>query len=264
MKPAKDGTTRKEGSAKAHVKNMAAIYSTWRWQHPVKDRPPVNVITEGTMIGPRKTVWGPGIVRDGRLGAGERHAFLLACRAIAAELGPIQGTTVDAIEFIYLTGLRKSEAAGLRWDEIHDDGWLRIAAERVKSRKPIIRPITKGMQSILNRRAEVANGSPYVFPSWYGNRAGEPINPDIRSSLKLVNTRAGTAITPHDLRRTFSSAGRDAGFDNDTIGLFLGHANRNVTAGYVGLMRDTLPAIAARIEVKLTEKPRTETNGKAA
>ena len=62
-------------------------------------------------------------------------------------------------------------------------------------------------------------------------------------------------VTPHVLRRTFSSVAGDLGFSELTVAGLLGHSVRGVTQGYIHLDAELIVA-ADRVAFEIASTPR--------
>ena len=133
--------------------------------------------------------------------------------------------SIDLVIFLVLTGARIGEAAALTWDRINlDEGWWHLPDP--KNRNPVWLPLSTQAVQLLTTRQRV-EGSPFVFSSW--GKAGHIKDP--RDTMKKVSDVAGTKITPHDLRRTFTTFGvANCGVDLHKIELLTNHVPRGVTA----------------------------------
>ena len=133
--------------------------------------------------------------------------------------------SIDLVIFLVLTGARIGEAAALTWDRINlDEGWWHLPDP--KNRNPVWLPLSTQAVQLLTTRQRV-EGSPFVFASW--GKAGHIKDP--RDTMKKVSEVAGTKITPHDLRRTFTTFGvANCGVDLHKIELLTNHVPRGVTA----------------------------------
>lgn len=133
--------------------------------------------------------------------------------------------SIDLVIFLVLTGARIGEAAALTWDRINlDEGWWHLPDP--KNRNPVWLPLPTQAVQLLTTRQRV-EGSPFVFSSW--GKAGHIKDP--RDTMKKVSEVAGTKITPHDLRRTFTTFGvANCGVDLHKIELLTNHVPRGVTA----------------------------------
>ncbi|MCB1959567.1 MAG: tyrosine-type recombinase/integrase [Rhodocyclaceae bacterium] len=133
--------------------------------------------------------------------------------------------SIDLVIFLVLTGARIGEAAALTWDRINlNEGWWHLPDP--KNRNPVWLPLSTQAVQLLTTRQRV-EGSPFVFSSW--GKAGHIKDP--RDTMKKVSEVAGTKITPHDLRRTFTTFGvANCGVDLHKIELLTNHVPRGVTA----------------------------------
>lgn len=134
-------------------------------------------------------------------------------------------SSIDLVMFLMLTGARIGEASALTWDRINlDEGWWHLPDP--KNRNPVWLPLSTQAVQLLTTRQRV-EGSPFVFSSW--GKAGHIKDP--RDTMKKVSEVAGTKITPHDLRRTFTTFGvANCGVDLHKIELLTNHVPRGVTA----------------------------------
>lgn len=138
----------------------------------------------------------------------------------------------DLIAFLLLTGCRLTEAAALTWDRVslaEDDAWWFLPDP--KNRNPVKLPLSTQTVALLKRREErerVAD-SPFVFTT--GTKTGHIRDP--RETITKVSKVAGTRITPHDLRRTFTTIGiANCGIDFHKVELLTNHLPSTVTAKY--------------------------------
>ncbi len=139
----------------------------------------------------------------------------------------------DYIEFVLLTGLRKNEAAGMRWENVDFDE-LTFKIPDTKNKQVHRLPITDQLLVILQRRKDRAEvlESPWVFPAIGFKGTEHLVEP--ASLVKEAATRS-VKFKLHDLRRTFAGVAQyKAGVDNLTLKRLLNHSTKSdVTAGYV-------------------------------
>jgi integrase len=194
------------GTAARVVELLGGVYS---WAEK-RDLAPGPNPTRGveTMRGePKERVLSPG----------EIAALGKALRAHQAK-APMAAA---AIKLIALTGLRRSEACGLRWREIDEDGHcLRLETTKTgRSTRPIGKPALALLDSLPRE-----DGAEWVFGRPDGEAPAE-----LKKPMKEIYTEAGAAAGSQILRRTFASVAGDAGFGDATISELLGHARRGVT-----------------------------------
>ena len=133
--------------------------------------------------------------------------------------------SIDLVIFLMLTGARIGEASALTWDRVNlDEGWWHIPDP--KNSNPVWLPLSIQARALLTTRQRI-HGSPFVFSSW--GKCGHIRDP--RDTMKNVSEVAGTKITPHDMRRTFTTTGvAQCGIDLYKIELLTNHVPRGVTA----------------------------------
>jgi len=151
------------------------------------------------------------------------------------------------LEALYASGMRVSEATGLKVDNVDlDIGFLRCIG---KGRKERIVPLGKKAVSSIRRYLEAARPkflknkeSEFLFL----NRFGAKIS---RQSLwKMIKKRAAEAgikkpISPHSLRHSFATHLLEGGADLRAVQEMLGHADISTTQIYTHINKDRLKAI---------------------
>src|SRR5262245_36614604 len=131
------------------------------------------------------------------------------------------------VRLCLLTGCRREEIGGLRWDEVHDDQ-LKIGTERMKGGIAHEVPLLPAMAETLPVRREgvcVFGRCGAGFSGW--SRA--------KTALDAKLAKAGHCRTPwtlHDLRRTFSTRLHDAGIEPLAVEALLAHKQHGVAAVY--------------------------------
>jgi integrase len=165
----------------------------------------------------------------------------------AAESGA--GPFGPFIMFLLLTGVRRSEGAGLRLGELTDNGatWT-IPAVRCKTKRDVVIPLSKAAQKIIAAQP-VLGGGDHVF-SVDGSR---PLG-GFDDRKKDFDQRAGISnYGLHDLRRTARTLLSRAGVAADIAEMCLGHALVGVRGTYdrfqyIDEKRRAFEALAAQIE----------------
>lgn len=162
----------------------------------------------------------------------------------------------DYLQFLLLTGLRRGEAARLRWDAVDLSGRAFTVVD-TKNREPHELPTSDYLQALLERRHQEREGSPYVFPG--EGKAGHLVEP--RRWMEQVTRNSGVAFTLHDLRRTFVTFAESLDIPAYALKRLLNHkTGADVTAGYIvidverlrGPMQQVTDFILKAAGVKLT------------
>lgn len=183
---------------------------------PILTDNPVEVLhKKWNTIKPRKTR-----IPDSKVGS--VWSFLQDSRAFAYNRDTL--TSIDLIIFLLLTGARIGEASTLIWDRVDlKNGWWHIPDP--KNSNPVWLPLSKEARELLTTRQRV-EGSPYVFPTW--SKCGHIRDP--RDMMKKVSEVAGLHLSPHDLRRTFTTIGiANCGIDLFKVELLTNHVPKSVT-----------------------------------
>jgi integrase len=139
-----------------------------------------------------------------------------------------QGALVaDFLVLLLLTGLRRSEAAQLRWADVDLDGKT-LTVHDTKNRDDHTLPLSDYLHELLERRRKVTEGV-FVFPgTGDGGYLKEP-----RPQMAKVTKASGVAFTLHDLRRTFATVAESLDIPAYALKRLLNHRSQDVTFGYV-------------------------------
>ena len=178
------------------------------------------------------------------------------------DTAPIESPVRQLLRFLLVTGQRRGEATGARWDEIDFEAneWT-IPSSRAKSGKAHVVPLSDLALDLLK---DMSNGSDFVFP---GARENAPLSPysvsqGMRKSLKALKLTDNSA-TPHDLRRSFASGLAELGFPRLTVSKLLNHREGGITAvydryGYAEEMRTAMQAWGARLVEIVSGQPQPD------
>ncbi|WP_296578975.1 tyrosine-type recombinase/integrase [Xanthobacter sp.] len=144
-----------------------------------------------------------------------------------------------------LTGARRNEIAGLRWDEVDLDRGLLILADSKTGKS--IRPLGAAAVTVL-AGIERHEGSPFVFPA----ESGESHYQGTSRIWPKVIAKAGLpGVTPHTLRHTLGSTAVSTGEALALTGAILGHANARSTQIYAHVQQDPSRRAADRVSKKI-------------
>jgi integrase len=228
-----------------------------RWELRPAGSNPVRVI--------KRTTENPGRAR--RLTEMEVAKVGAAIRENQARTGPRKAKdpwvedpfAVAGIRLALLTGMRKGEVLGLRWEWVHlADKEIRIppgfhkTGKKIKKERVVrlcapARALLEGLPRAL--------GNPFVI---VGEQPGSHLD-DLKGPWRRLRVQAGLTIkdepaeddaTLHDLRRTFASVGEDLGLKG-FVGELLGHAERTVTDIYTRAAVERLQEAAEEIGARI-------------
>jgi integrase len=166
------------------------------------------------------------------------------------------GVYGQIVRLLILTGARRSEAAGLRRSEIEtirDNGdeytvW-RLPAARSKSKREIIRPLSRAALSIIEDMPMIGEDSDFVF-TLKGNK---PMAMNYMDKKRLLDELSGvTGWRLHDLRRVFRSICSRVRTSLEVSEMLLGHSRPTLVANYdlhshLAAMQEGVDRVAAEI-----------------
>lgn len=134
----------------------------------------------------------------------------------------------DYLLFLLFTGLRRQEAATLKWSNIDLDD-RSFTLTDTKNREPLTLPLTDFVFDLLQSR-KAATDSEYVFAG--NGKAGYLIEP--RRQVQKVTELSGVSFTLHDLRRIFITVAESIDISAYALKRLVNHKMTNdVTAGYI-------------------------------
>jgi integrase len=137
----------------------------------------------------------------------------------------------DYLLLLMLTGLRRNEAATLRWSDIDFDArTLTVRAEIAKNKGEHCLPLPDFLFLLLSHRKENRRiDSNFVFP---GRRGGPLVDP--KQAVSRVIEKSGCNFVLHDLRRGFITQAAKLSVPHHIIKKLVNHvATADVTDGYI-------------------------------
>lgn len=151
---------------------------------------------------------------------------------IFVELAPTQDYR-DIITLMRWSGLRVSEACGLRWDAVDlDEGMcLYVAGKGGVERYVDILPEAETV--LRRRRARLSGPALYVFP---GRQNGHLSPRQVERVMARIREQAGIPPergTPHKLRHAYATASLNEGAPLHVVQEQLGHADIKTTSVYL-------------------------------
>lgn len=158
-------------------------------------------------------------------------------------------------EFLYLTGLRKSELINLTWDDLYLDTHEPLLIVQAKKLPSGITWQPKGKQSrtipLGNRAIEIIKGQKRVGPWVFYGANGAQINSQILlSTLKKALLKLGLTGNVHKIRHSFASHLVMKGASIETVSRLLGHSSLEMTMIYAHLSPDYLRKAVQLLDTK--------------
>lgn len=160
----------------------------------------------------------------------EAHRFF---RALGAEQDQ---DFADYVRLSLYSGARRGNVLRMRWDELQLDGarWT-VRGEWMKNGEPLTIPLVQEAVDILRRRAESANGNPWVFS---GNTPSGHAGPFRAHWARFVKDADLPDLRIHDLRRSLGSWMASNGASTVLTMRALGHKSINAALIYQRLAAD--------------------------
>ncbi len=166
----------------------------------------------------------------------------------------------DYLRLLLFTGLRRSEAASLRWDDVDLVGRT-LTIRDTKNREPLVLPLSDFLLEMLAARHEEQPDSPWVFPG--PGKSGHLSEP--KTAVRQVAKSSGISFTPHDLRRTFLTTAEGLDIPAYALKRLANHKMKgDVTAGYivpdVERLREPMQSISEHIVSLASASEKTTKN----
>ena len=164
----------------------------------------------------------------------ENHPFLIEKEDIKELLSKVDNYHGSyevrmALKFLSYTFVRSRPLREAEWSEIDGDIW-RVPAEKEKTKRPLLVPLSTQAQAILEEMKEITGDKKYVFHSNYKGKN------DFfsESTLGRVLTRMGYGDdhSVHGYRHMASTTLNELEYDGDAIELQLSHAPVGVRGVY--------------------------------
>jgi integrase len=164
---------------------------------------------------------------------------------VLAETEEAEPFAVAAIRLLLLTGARRGEILGLRWQHVDlERGMLNLPISKTGAKTIFLSPPARELLTNLPR----LDGNPFVIP---GRFPGEPLV-NLTLPWYRVRRKAGLEdVRLHDLRHTFASIGAASGLNLPMIGRLLGHKSPLTTARYAHLVDNPAQAATDRIAASI-------------
>jgi integrase len=239
----KDRSIKVTGNATADgvMRILSAI-----WNYSDNHRPSVVTPFPANPVGRLRSDWF-GVTPRNRLVKGDDlPTFHRAVQALP------NLTARDYILLLLFTGMRRREAAGLRWDDLDfANRLITIPEDRTKTGSMLKLPMSDLVYRLLVARKKVGRDkSGYVFAA--NGKNGHLEEP--KSFFSQVKEATGIAVSPHDLRRTFVTVAVSAGVSGPHLKGLVNHKlGKDVTSGYVVLTSEDLRKPAQQVADRIRE-----------
>lgn len=156
-------------------------------------------------------------------------------------------STITAVRLLILTGCRREEVLGLKWEHVD----LATASLRLPDSKSGAKTVFLNQPALeVLAQAQRLAGNPYVCP---GLKPGEHLV-GLPKAWVRIQKRAGLeGVRLHDLRHSYASVGAAAGLGLPIIGALLGHTQAATTQRYAHLGADPVRAANEEVGRRLAE-----------
>ena len=222
-----------EGAARKVFRDLSAVFSFARRSEIVARNP-----CETAAV--RKT----DNQNDRYLSLDEVKRFGAALEELEAE--GVNRKALDIMRLWMLTGCRREEIAGLKWDEVDfEAGCLRFGDTKTGRSA---RPVGSAVLTIL-KNIDRLDKVDFVFPA----DQGDGYFRGYKTPWKKVIERANLpGVTPHTLRHTMGSTAISSGEAMAFTGAILGHANPRSTAIYAHVQQSPARRAAERVSDRIS------------
>jgi site-specific recombinase XerD len=174
----------------------------------------------------------------------QRLPLILSQEEVARILtAPLHLKTRALLMTIYAAGLRRSEAARLRVNDI-DSARMTITVRQGKGQKDRVVMLSPVLLQTLRQYWRHNKPKQWLFP---GKNPDQPISDnDIFGVFHNAVRRAGITkkVSPHSLRHSFATHLLESGTDLRTIQILLGHRSLKTTARYLHVSQQHVRASA--------------------
>jgi integrase len=144
-------------------------------------------------------------------------------------------TTRHYLYLLLFTGLRRSEASRLHWNDV-DFNERTLTVRETNNHQLHVLPLSDFLYELLKKQKAI-KASPYVFPS--DSKRGYLIEP--RSAVKRVSELSGITFTLHDLRRSFIAIAESLDIPDYALKGLLNHKGPNdITAANIASSIDRI------------------------
>lgn len=158
------------------------------------------------------------------------------------------GTNTKAINIARLwalTGCRRNEIAGLKWDEVDFENGMLVLEDSKTGQS--MRPLGTAALTLL-QQIERCDDSEFVFPADSGEGHFQGTKTPWARAIRKAEL---PGVTPHTLRHTIGSTAISTGEAMALTGAILGHSNPRSTAIYAHIQHEPSRKAANRVSKKI-------------
>jgi integrase len=233
MIEAKHGAIGNSAGPAAANSAMRALRAVWNFALDRDSALPANPVRR------LKRAWFPAPPRTRMVRSDELAKFYAAIDDLPNR------TAADYVKLLLFTGLRRREAAGLRWEEVDfTTRVIRLPATRTKANRKLDLPMSSFVRDLLIARRALGDDGGWVFGA--NSKSGHIEEP--KFALAEIAKATGIKISAHDLRRTFITVAEGVDISPLALKALVNHALGNdVTSGYVQMATERLREPAQRV-----------------
>jgi integrase len=211
------------------------------YNHAADRAPPANPMPPNPVR--LKKIWLPVKPRTRSLSVDDLPKFYEAVCGLSNHVAR------DYLLFVLFTGLRRREAADLRWEHVDfGERVIRLPAASTKAGRKLDLPMSDFVHALLVGRRALGDAA-WVFPA---NSASGHIE-EPRHPLDLVRDDCGVNVSAHDLRRTYITAAESTEISVLALKALVNHSlGKDITAGYVQMTaerREPAQRVCDRLKV---------------
>lgn len=174
----------------------------------------------------------------------------------SGNLGKYKNAGALILRFLFLTGVRSSEACNLKETDLVDNTLTFLQKGRRERKLIINTEILKVIEASIRRKRRFSITHPYIFFNSRGHKWTEnTIRHYWRRRIKLANER-GVKLEYrliHEIRHTFCSVGASLNFSEKMIQSASGHASVEALRRYTHSMSDMQIEVTNAVSAKLCQ-----------
>lgn len=199
----------------------------------------------------QEKAWNKNKRRQSVIKSHQLKAWFDAVDSLSESGGRSDSTMRDYLVLCLFTGLRRSEAAGLKWSDVDLEG-KSLKVEDTKNGEDHMLPLSSYILDMLAKRnREKEPGAIFVFPG--SGRTGHLV--ESKRAINAVRKISGVTFMMHDLRRTFITMAESLDIPYYSLKRLLNHktTSSDVTSGYIVVDMERLRSLMQKISDHILE-----------